>query len=52
MIDKDELSELMKDEKQAKHEETLRDIAEEREETRSDYDEAMRDFGMCESDFL
>ena len=52
MIDKEDLAELMRDEKQAKHEETLRDMAEEAEATRSDYDEEMRDKGLCESDFM
>jgi len=52
MIDEDELNELMKDERRAKLEEVARDMAEEREETRSDYDEGMRDSGMCEKDFL
>ena len=52
MIDKEDLAELMRDEKQERAEQDRRDEAEAREETRSDYDEEMRDKGLCESDFM
>ena len=52
MIDKEDLADLMRDEKQERVEQDRRDMAEEAEATRSDYDEEMRDKGLCESDFM
>jgi len=51
-IDEDELKELMKDAKREEAEEMRREMDEEKESHRTDYEQGMFDSGMCEKDFL
>ena len=52
MIDKEELTELMKDEKRAQDEEMRRDMDEEKEDNRTELEQGYHDSGMRPGDFM
>ena len=52
MIDKEDLEELMRDQKQERAEQDRRDEVEAREETRSDEEQGYHDSGMRQADFM